>query len=439
MSNTLAKAEKIELLSFSSPQMKAFHITWMTFFLCFFGWFGIAPLMPIIREELHLSKDQVGNIMIASVSATIFARLLIGWVCDRIGPRLTYTALLSIGAIPVLFIGTSNSYESFLLFRLAIGVIGASFVITQYHTSIMFAPNVVGRANATAAGWGNLGAFGSHAIMPLIFSAFIGLGYLPAQSWRYAMMVPGVMLLVMAFVYYKITQDTPQGNILDLRKNNPDYVAKNPDVKGSFWIACKNYRTWILFLMYGCCFGIEIMFDNVLTIYFTDEFHLGLKEVGLIVACFALMNLFARALGGIFADKAGALYGTYGKAVLLGIFLLCEGIGILFFSQAQTLTLSIVCLISLAFFIKMSNGVTYSIVPFVNKQALGSISGIVGAGGNLGAVIATSLFKSMDHRDGFWTIGVSVIVVSFTAYFMSFGSKKQYLSQEAAAKELETV
>jgi MFS transporter, NNP family, nitrate/nitrite transporter len=199
MSTLTTKAEKIEIFSFSSPQMKAFHLTWMTFFLCFFGWFGVAPLMPVIREELQLTKDQVGNIMIASVSVTIFARLLIGWVCDKIGPRLAYSYLLGIGSIPVLLIGFSNSYESFLIFRLAIGVIGASFVITQYHTSVMFAPNVVGRANATAAGWGNLGAFGSHALMPVLFSAFVGLGYLPSESWRYAMVVPGILLVVMAF------------------------------------------------------------------------------------------------------------------------------------------------------------------------------------------------------------------------------------------------
>jgi MFS transporter, NNP family, nitrate/nitrite transporter len=433
------KATVLSLNSFSTPQMKAFHITWMTFFLCFFGWFGIAPLMPVIREELQLTKDQVGNIMIASVSVTIFARLLIGWVCDRIGPRLTYSALLAVGSIPVMLIGLSKSYESFLLFRLAIGVIGASFVITQYHTSVMFAPNVVGRANATAAGWGNLGAFGSHALMPLLFSAFVGLGFDKSDAWRQAMIVPGILLMCMSIVYYKFTQDTPEGNVLELRKNNPEYRAKNPDVKGSFKIAMKDYRTWILFLMYGCCFGIEIMFDNVLTIYFTDEFQLGLKEVGFIVACFALMNIFARALGGIFADKAGASFGTYGKAVLLGAFLLLEGIGIIFFSQATTLTLSIVALISLAFFIKMSNGVTYSIVPFVNKDALGSISGIVGAGGNLGAVLATSLFKSMDHREGFLIIGITIAATSFLAYTMKFSNQTVTPKKEIKETELESV
>lgn len=429
-----SKLTSLNILSFNSPQMKAFHITWMTFFLCFFGWFGIAPLMPIIRDEFQLSKDQVSNIMIASVSVTIFARLLIGWICDKIGPRLTYTALLTLGSIPVIAIGFSHSYETFLFARLCIGIIGASFVVTQYHTSVMFAPNVVGRANATAAGWGNLGAFGSHALMPILFSSIVGMGFLPSEAWRLTMVVPGVLLLIMAVVYYKYTQDTPEGNILELRKSNPEYKAKNPDVKGSFAIACKDYRTWILFLVYGCCFGIEIMFDNVLTIYFTDEFHLELKQVGLIVAAFALMNIFARALGGVFADKAGAKFGTYGKAVLVGLFLLCEGIGIMLFSQANTLTLSIISLISLAFFIKMSNGVTYSIVPFVNKNALGSISGIVGAGGNLGAVLATSVFKSMEHREGFWLIGLVIIGVSFTAYFMKFSNETKNETKQKDTK-----
>lgn len=325
----LSKANTLNLSSFNTPQMKAFHITWMTFFLCFFGWFGIAPLIPVIREELQLTKDQVGNIMIASVSVTIFARLLVGWICDKIRPRLTYTFLLAIGAIPVICIGLSQSYMSFLLFRLAIGVIGASFVITQYHTSVMFAPNIVGRANATAAGWGNLGAFGSHALMPLLFSGFVALGFDKSDAWRQAMIIPGVLLLVMSFIYYRFTQDTPDGNVLELRKNNPEFRAKNPDVKGNFGIAARDYRTWVLFLMYGSCFGIEIMFDNVLTIYFTDEFSLGLKEVGFIVAGFALLNIFARALGGIFADKVGAKWGTYGKAVLLGVFLTFQGIGII--------------------------------------------------------------------------------------------------------------
>src|SRR6187549_3383961 len=180
---TTAKATRLNLLDFKSAPMRAFHVTWITFFLCFFGWFGIAPLMPIIREDLGLSKSQIGNIIIASVSITNFARLLFGWLCDRIGPRISYTALLLIGSLPVMFIGLSNSYEAFLLFRLAIGVIGASFVITQYHTSVMFAPNVVGTANAMTAGWGNLGGGVTQMVMPLLFGGLVGLGYVQSEAW----------------------------------------------------------------------------------------------------------------------------------------------------------------------------------------------------------------------------------------------------------------
>ena len=151
--NIRHKATQIRLLDFHSVPMRAFHMSWLAFFLCFFGWFGLAPLMQIIRGELHLTNEQVGNSVIASVAITILVRLLVGWLCDRIGPRRTYTGLLILGALPIMAVGLVHDYTSFLLLRLAIGGIGASFVITQYHTSVMFAPNIVGTANATAAGW----------------------------------------------------------------------------------------------------------------------------------------------------------------------------------------------------------------------------------------------------------------------------------------------
>src|SRR5688500_3316372 len=141
------KATKIRLFEFKTPAMRAFHVTWVAFFLCFFGWFGVAPLMPVIREELHLSKAQIGNILIASVAVTVIARLLVGWLVDRYGPRRVYTGLLVLGALPVMGLGLAEDYTSCLIFRLAIGAVGASFVITQYHTCAMFAPNVVGTAN----------------------------------------------------------------------------------------------------------------------------------------------------------------------------------------------------------------------------------------------------------------------------------------------------
>src|SRR6185437_15552557 len=106
------------------------------------GWFGLAPLMPSIRTDLHLTKPQVGNLVIASVSSTIIARLIVRKLCDIWGPRIMAVRLLLVGSIPLFLVGLSKDYSSFLLFRAAIGMIGASFVITQYHVSMMFADNI---------------------------------------------------------------------------------------------------------------------------------------------------------------------------------------------------------------------------------------------------------------------------------------------------------
>src|SRR6185436_12660610 len=112
----------------------------------------------------------------------------------------------------------AKDYTSFLMFRLAISIIGASFVITQFHTSMMFASNIKGTANAVAGGWGNLGGGVTNMVMPLIFAAIVGFGYTNHEAWRYAMIVPGIMMLIMAFLYYKFTKDTPAGNYDEINR-----------------------------------------------------------------------------------------------------------------------------------------------------------------------------------------------------------------------------
>jgi len=243
------KATRIALFSLATPPMRAFHLTWMAFFVCFFAWFACAPLMPVIKGEFGLSLAQVANINIAAVAITILVRLIVGPLCDRYGPRKTYTGLLLLGAIPVLGVAASQSYESFLFFRLGIGAVGASFVITQYHTSVMFAPRVVGTANAAAAGWGNAGGGAAQALMPLLLGAVLMLGVSESLGWRIALLVPGVLMLVMAALYWRYTQDCPEGNYSDLRAAGTAIEGgKGGGKKGgwaSFKAASSNYRVWI--------------------------------------------------------------------------------------------------------------------------------------------------------------------------------------------------
>jgi NNP family nitrate/nitrite transporter-like MFS transporter len=399
--------EKIQLFSLGTVQMRTFHITWLMFFVCFFGWFGLAPLMPTIRVDLGLSKAQVGSIIIASVSSTIIARLIIGKLCDVWGPRKTAVRLLLVGSLPVFLVGLSKDYTSFLLFRLAIGVIGSSFVITQFHTSMMFAAKIKGTANAITGGWGNLGGGVTNMVMPLIFAAIVGFGYSKHEAWRYAMILPGILMLIVAYLYYKFTKDTPAGNYDEIG------YTKNGGSKTD-WSILSDWRIWTLVFAYAMCFGMEITFDNVASLHFVDTFKLSQSNAGFWAGIFGFMNIFARALGGIVSDKVGNRWGMKGKGLLLAGVLLLEGLGLIAFASAGSFVLAIVFMLSFALFLKMANGATYGIVPFINEKNVGLVSGIVGAGGNLGGMCFGFLFKSesISYVQAFTYIGTTVIVVS---------------------------
>jgi len=431
--NIRNKATSIRLADFSSAPMRAFHMSWIAFFLCFFSWFGVAPLMPVIRQELHLTKAQTGNSIIASVALAVFGRLLMGWLCDRIGPRKTHAGLLIIGSLPVMCIGLSHDYTSFLTFRLAIGMIGASFVITQYHTSVMFAPNIVGTANAAAAGWGNLGGGVTQMVMPLLFAAFLSLGVGAWWGWRMAMFVPGVAMLLCGIAYYAFTKDTPDGNFSELRASGE--LSRRSRATSNLGEAFRDSRVWALFAIYAACFGMELTIDNIAALYFADYFHLALTAAGFVAASFGMMNIFARALGGIVSDGCNRRWGLRGRVSLLGCTILAEGLGLMLFSQMRWLPLAIGSMMLAGLFVKMSNGATYSIVPFVNKRALGAVAGIVGAGGNVGAVLAGFLFKTagLTWPQALLILGVLVTLTSSLTILVRFSE----VDERSAREEME--
>lgn len=430
------KATKISLLNFSSAAMRAFHMSWLAFFVCFFAWFACAPLMPVIAGEFSLTKDQIANINIAAVAITILVRLIVGPLCDKYGPRKTYTALLVLGSIPVFGVASANSYESFLFFRLLIGAIGASFVITQYHTSIMFAPNVVGTANAASAGWGNAGGGATQALMPLLLAALVMFGVEQAIGWRIALIVPGLMMVIVGALYWKFTQDCPQGNFKELRAAG---IQVGSEKKGGMAIlmhAARNYRVWILFGAYAACFGIEIFIHNIVAMYYVENFSFGLKEAGMTAGIFGLLALFARALGGIVSDKVAIKKGLDGRTKVLFAMILMEGLFLILFSQMNSAMLAIITMTVFALFTHMACGATYALVPFIDRDALGGVAGIIGAGGNVGAVAAGFLLKGMlDIQTCLMALGGLVVIAASFVLMIRFSvehkAKEQKLYEEA--------
>lgn len=454
--STSSKATKLELFNLKSKPIQTFWITSIAFFMCFFAWFGIVPFMPYVVKDLGLTPDQKWNSIILAVTGTVFARLLIGKLCDKYGPRLCYTWLLTLGALPVIAIGLVQTPAQFLICRLFIGFIGASFVITQFHTSIMFAPNIVGTANATSAGWGNLGGGANRLGMPLIAAGVISFGVAETEAWRYSMIIAGVICFLMGIVYYFCTQDTPEGNFKDLKASGQMPELKKDEA--GFGVAVKDYRVWILFLVYAACFGMELTVYGTMDDYLQNTFQLERVTAGNLVLSFALMNIFARTLGGFFGDKFGKLKGLRGRVIFLTVILSIEGLMLMLFSGVDNFIVAFAFLIGFSLSVQMAEGATFSVVPFINKKAIGSISGIVGAGGNVGAFLAAILLKSKSAvaekaaivetkgaseavikaaqsaassdavSSGYFVIGILVIVAALVSLTIKFSKEDELLS-----------
>jgi NNP family nitrate/nitrite transporter-like MFS transporter len=91
------------------------------------------------------------------------------------------------------------------------------------------------------------------------------------------------------------------------------------------------------------------------------------------------------------------------------------------FSRMTIVTLAIPAMLLFGLFMKMSEGATYAVVPFINRKALGSVAGIVGAGGNAAAVGAGFLFRgAMPWPTALLILGILVTVCSFVTFAVRF-------------------
>lgn len=225
------------------------------------------------------------------------------------------------------------------------------------------------------------------------------------------MVVPGALMFAAGIAYYRLTADTPDGRLFSCRTGG-----------AAFWVAAGDYRVWLLFLLYGACFGVELTVDNIAALYFKDSFHVTLKVAGLLASLIGMMNLFARALGGIAGDWAGSKWGMAGRTRLLGVTILVEGLLMVLFSRLTILGPATVAFLLFGMSVCMACGAVFAVVPLVHPKAVGSVSGIVGAGGNVGAVLAAMLFKSesLSGANAFLILGSIVAAASFCVFALRF-------------------
>ena len=318
-------------------------------------------MLPEIRTTLGLTKQQLWNSSIASVAGTIFMRFLLGPLCDKYGSRVLFTAVLCLASIPTACTGAVQSSTGLTVLRLFIGIAGGTFVMCQYWTSRMFTKEVVGTANALVGGWGNLGGGVTQLVMGSALFPLFKLGMSAEMAWRTVCIVPAVVAFASGVTVYFISDDAPKGQYSELKRhgNMPQVSAA-----ASFRTGALNLNTWILFVQYACCFGVELTMNNAAALYFVDKFGQTTEAAAAIASIFGWMNLFARGLGGFCSDKLNAKFGMRGRLWTQTLLLAFEGAFVLIFANTNSLAGSIVVMVFFSVAVQAAEGSTYGVGKF---------------------------------------------------------------------------
>jgi NNP family nitrate/nitrite transporter-like MFS transporter len=318
---------------------------------------------------------------------------------EVLGPVNVQCMLLTFGGTMVGLSSLINGPTMYTVLRFLIGCAGATFVTNQFWCSLMFAPNVVGTANATAAGWGNLGGGVTQIfIMWALVIPMRSMGLNDDLSWRLAMLVPSVLFFTVAFVVKTCCWDVPNQRRLDISTYKG---SKKPSFM-DYGDCLKDPRVVIMVAQYGACFGTELAMNNQLATHFRVYFQMPAGEASLLAGCFGLMNLFARSLGGISSDTMFAKFGFRGRLWAHFLSLFFEGVFLFLFgcvSNEYEWYHALSALVCFSLFVQMAEGTSYGIVPFMKKEQLAMVSALVGAGGNAGAVFAGFAFYKQDWED----------------------------------------
>ncbi|MDQ7001890.1 MAG: MFS transporter, partial [Ghiorsea sp.] len=181
-------------------------MSWLAFFISFMVWFNFAPLMASIRDTFGLSDQEVKLLLILNVALTIPARIVIGMLVDKYGPKITFSVLLVAASVLCFMFAFAQSYEQLATFRFLLGFVGAGFVIGIRLVSEWFPAKQVGTAEGIYGGWGNFGSAGAAILLPTLALWFGG-----DDGWRWAVASTGVLALLYAVIFFFSVSNNPKG------------------------------------------------------------------------------------------------------------------------------------------------------------------------------------------------------------------------------------
>lgn len=319
----------------------------------FMAWSIIAPLMPFISQDVHITSSQLSIILAIPVILGPILRVPFGYLTNIIGAKWVFFCSFIILLFPIYFLSHAQSPKMLMISGFFLGVGGAVFSVGVTSIPKYFPKERVGLANGIY-GMGNIGTAISSFLAPPI-AGIIG--------WQST--VRGYLIVIVLFAIFMF-----------LLGDSKEPKIKVPLVK-QYKILMKDLRLYYLSLWYFITFGSFVAFGLFLPNFLVQNFGISEVDAGIRAGVFIALATFLRPLGGVLGDKFNAV------TLLICDFILMITGAITLGLSNHILLFTIGCLL-ISMCAGLGNGLIFKLVPTYFGKEAGSANGIVSMMGGLG-------------------------------------------------------
>lgn len=359
--------------------------SFLYFDISFMIWGMIGPLSVIIALDYPMDPVQKAQLVALPVLGGSILRLVLGFLSDYIGPKLTAQIGMILTLIPLL-LGWQwvQSLEQLYVVAILLGIAGASFAAALPLAGQWYPKEHQGLAMGIA------GAGNSGTVIATLFANRLAQHF---GSWEIVFGIAMIPIIVV-FIFFTI-----------FAKNSPN--RPEPKKLSQYATVLKQRDAWVFCAFYCVTFGGFVGLANYLTIFFNTQYGLTAVQAADIATICVIAGSFFRPVGGFLADRIG------GTKMLMYLY---SGAGIMLACVSFLPPLPVV--VSLLFVGMMclgaGNGSVFQLVPQRFGNEIGLMTGIVGAAGGLGGYALPLILGNLYKATGSYTLGfimLSIIVL----------------------------
>lgn len=371
-------------------------------------------LKPELATELGWTENDYGNIVTAFQFAYAFGFLFMGWLIDRVGPRIGYAIAIAVWTVGHAAHGFASSITAFMAARVVLGVGEAGHFPSVVRASSEWFPQ---KERSYAIGWVNSATtIGVILTAPTLWLCMEVIGW----GWRETFIYTGLFGVALAAIWWLVytapreSRRISQEELAWIEHDPPESVHQIGwgalVIKREAWaFALGKFLTdpvWFLMLFW-------------LPSYFSSTYNIDLKVVLLPMIAMYLLSDVGSIAGGWMSSRL--IQRGHSVNFSRKVTMMCAGacvLPLLFVSGIEDMWLAVLLIgIALAGHQAFSTNLLSLPPDMFPKRAVGSVIGLGGFMGGIGGMImAKSTGLVLDATGGDYSV---IFTVCSLVYFVA--------------------